>query len=52
MSIATILLLILALALVGVLPAWPQCRGWECVPTGGIGLAVIILPVLLMTGLI
>jgi hypothetical protein len=50
MGIATILLLILVLALVDVLPAWPQSRGWKYVPPGGIGLAVITLPVLLITG--
>ena len=50
MSIGLILLIILILALVGVLPAWPHSRGWGYGPTGGVGLVVVILIVLLLLG--
>jgi hypothetical protein len=50
MSIGLILLIILVLALVGVLPAWPHSRGWGYGPTGGVGLVVVILVVLLLLG--
>jgi len=50
MSIGLILLIILVLALVGVLPAWPHSRGWGYGPTGGVGLVVLILVILLLMG--
>lgn len=50
MSVGTILLIILILALIGVIPTWPHSRGWGFGPSGGIGLIVIILIVLLLTG--
>jgi len=50
MSIGMILLIILILALVGVLPAWPHSRSWGYGPTGGVGLVVVILVVLLLLG--
>lgn len=46
----TILIVILILALVGALPAWPYSTGWGPYPAGGIGLIVIILLVLLLSG--
>ena len=48
MSIGTILLIILVLALVGALPAWPYSRSWGYGPTGVTGLLVVILIVLLV----
>jgi len=50
MSIGTIILVILILALVGVIPVWPHSRSWGYAPGGGFGLLVIILVVLLLTG--
>ena len=50
MSIGLILLIILVLALIGVLPAWPHSRGWGYGPTGGVGLVVLILVILLLMG--
>ena len=50
MSIATVLVIILVLALLGVIPAWPHSRGWGYGPTGGVGLIVIVLVVLLLMG--
>jgi hypothetical protein len=46
----TILIVILVLALVGALPAWPYSRGWGYYPSGGVGLIVLILLVLLLMG--
>ena len=46
----TILLIILILILIGALPTWPHSRGWGYYPSGGIGLIVLILIVLLLTG--
>jgi hypothetical protein len=48
--LGTILLIILILLLIGALPAWPHSRNWGYAPTGGIGLIVIILIVLLLMG--
>jgi hypothetical protein len=50
MSIGMILLIILVLALVGVLPAWPHSRGWGRGPSGALGVVVLILVVLLVMG--
>jgi hypothetical protein len=52
MSIGTILLIVLILILIGAIPAWPHSRGWGYAPSGGIGLLVVILIVLLLMGLI
>ena len=46
----TIILIILVLALVGVLPAWPHSRGWGYGPSGVAGLVVVVLILLLLTG--
>ena len=47
---STILIVILILMLVGALPTWPHSRSWGYGPTGGIGLIVVILLVLLLLG--
>jgi hypothetical protein len=47
---STILLIILVLILIGALPTWPHSSGWGYYPSGGVGLLVIILIVLLLTG--
>ena len=49
-SLGTILLIILVLALVGAIPAWPHSRSWGYGPSGGLGLVVIVLIVLLLMG--
>lgn len=46
----TILLVILILALIGALPSWPHSRGWGYAPSGGVGLVVLILIILLLMG--
>ena len=47
---STILLVILVLLLLGALPAWPHSRNWGYGPTGGLGLVLIILLVLVLMG--
>jgi Protein of unknown function (DUF3309) len=46
----TILIVLLVLALVGALPSWPYSRGWGYYPSGGLGMVVLILVVLLLMG--
>ena len=46
----TILLIILILLLIGALPAWPYSSGWGFWPSGGLGLIVLILLILALTG--
>jgi hypothetical protein len=46
----TILLIILILLLIGALPAWPHSSGWGYWPSGGLGLIVLILIILALTG--
>ncbi len=46
----TILLIILILLLVGSLPTWPYSSGWGYYPSGGIGLVLIILLILVFMG--
>jgi hypothetical protein len=48
--LGTILLVILVLLLIGALPSWPYSSGWGYYPSGGLGLVVIILIVLLVMG--
>ena len=50
MSIGTILIIILIFMLIGAIPSWPHSRGWGYGPSGGIGLIVLILVVLLLMG--
>jgi hypothetical protein len=50
MSLGTILLIVLILALIGAIPAWPYSRSWGYGPSGGLGLVVVILVVLLLMG--
>lgn len=46
----TILLIILIVILIGALPTWPYAQGWGYYPSGGVGLIVVILVVLLLMG--
>jgi hypothetical protein len=50
MSIGTIILIILILALVGMIPVWPHSRSWGYAPSGGVGLIVLILVILFLMG--
>jgi hypothetical protein len=46
----TILVIILILLLIGVIPAWPHSSGWGYYPSGGIGLILLIVIILALTG--
>jgi hypothetical protein len=50
MSLGTILLIILILILIGALPTWPHSANWGYFPSGGLGLLVVILIILLILG--
>ena len=47
---STILLVLLILLLIGALPTWPYSRSWGYYPSGGLGLIVLVLLVLALTG--
>ncbi|MBS7738318.1 MAG: DUF3309 domain-containing protein [Chelatococcus sp.] len=47
---STILLIILILLVVGALPTWPYSSGWGYYPSGGLGLILIVLLILLLLG--
>lgn len=46
----TILVVVLLLLALGSVPAWPYSRGWGYYPSGGLGLVVVILVILLLLG--
>jgi hypothetical protein len=48
--LGTILIVILVLALFGVLPRWSHSRDWGYAPSGGLGLILVIVVVLLVLG--
>jgi hypothetical protein len=50
MSLGTILIIILILALLGALPSWGYSRNWGYFPSGGLGLVLIIIIVLVLLG--
>ena len=50
MSIATVLLVVLILMVIGAIPSWPHSRGWGYGPSGGLGLLLVILIILLLMG--
>ena len=50
MSLGTILLIILVLLLLGALPAWPYSTGWGYYPSGGLGIVLIVVLVLVISG--
>jgi hypothetical protein len=50
MSLGTILLVVLIVMLIGAIPGWPHSRAWGYGPSGGLGLIVLIMLVLLLMG--
>jgi hypothetical protein len=48
--LGTILIVILILALLGALPRWTHSRDWGYAPTGGVGLVLLIVVILLVLG--
>jgi Protein of unknown function (DUF3309) len=47
---STILLVILVLLLIGAFPSWPYSSGWGYYPSGGVGLILLIVLILVLTG--
>ena len=47
---STLLIVVVVLILLGVVPAWPHSRNWGYGPSGGLGLVLLILLILLLTG--
>jgi len=45
-----ILTVVLIVALIGSIPKWPHSRGWGYVPSGGVGLILVVLLVLYLLG--
>ena len=50
MTLGTILLIVLLLMFVGAIPSWPHSRGWGYGPSGGLGVLLLIVVVLLVLG--
>jgi hypothetical protein len=50
MPLSTILLLVILLLLIGALPSWPYSRSWGYYPSGGLGLILVIVLILVLMG--
>jgi Protein of unknown function (DUF3309) len=48
--LGTILIVVLIIMVLGTLPTWPHSRQWGYYPSGGFGLVLLILFILLLTG--
>ena len=48
--LGTIIIVVLILLLIGALPTWPHSRSWGYYPSGGVGLIVVILIILVLMG--
>jgi hypothetical protein len=51
-SMGTILLIIVVLLLIGALPTWPYSSGWGYYPSGGLGLLLVVVIVLVVAGIV
>ena len=52
MPFGTLLLVILVILIIAALPSWPYSSGWGYYPSGGLGVVLLIIAVLLLVGLI
>ena len=50
MGIGTILLIVLILLMIGAIPSWPHSRNWGYFPSVIVGIVVVILLILMLTG--
>jgi hypothetical protein len=48
--LGTVVIVVLVLMLLGALPTWPHSRSWGYYPSGGLGLVLLILLILVLTG--
>ena len=46
----TLLIVLAVLMLIGAIPAWPHSRNWGYGPSGGLGIVLVIVVILLLTG--
>jgi hypothetical protein len=46
----TILLVVVVVMLLGAMPTWPHSRGWGYYPSGGLGLVLLVLVIMLLSG--
>ena len=46
----TLLIVLLVLLLIGSVPSWPYSSGWGYYPSGGLGLVLLVVVILLLTG--
>jgi Protein of unknown function (DUF3309) len=49
-AMLTILLVVVVLMLVGAMPAWPHSRGWGYYPSGSLGLVLLVLVIMRLSG--
>ena len=50
MSLGLIFLIVLLLLVVGAFPSWPHSRSWGYMPSSGLGIVLLLVVVLLVTG--
>jgi len=50
MSLGTILLIVLILALIGVIPAWPYSHHWGYIPSGTLSTVLLVILILVLIG--
>lgn len=50
MTLGTILLILLVLLLIGALPTWSHSKSWGYFPSGGLGIVLLLVVILLVTG--
>ncbi len=50
MSLGMIILIVVVLMLIGAIPTWPHSQNWGYYPSGGLGLVMIVLLILLLMG--
>lgn len=50
MTLSTILLIVLILLLIGALPTWGHSRNWGYLPSGGLGLVLVVILLLMLMG--
>jgi len=48
--LGTILILVVLLLLIGALPTWPHSRSWGYAPTGGLGVVMLVVVVMVLMG--
>ena len=46
------IIVILILALIGAVPTWPHSRSWGYYPTGGLGIILLVVVILLVMGVV